>query len=135
MEAVLFELTDNSAKRLYHPVTGFNLMQPQAYQIAMYWNKQEQFIFDIVLFTLTAIQMATIFALKAKAVTSGEGAIFAGINVILFMAMIPYAKWVWKITSYQKAFLQVVKHELTIIGLIAIGVLLTILTSKLKGLF
>jgi predicted DNA-binding protein with PD1-like motif len=28
MEVVLFELTDNTAKRVYDPITGFHLMQP-----------------------------------------------------------------------------------------------------------
>ncbi|NOY69702.1 MAG: DNA-binding protein [Deltaproteobacteria bacterium] len=30
MEAVLFELTDNPAKRVFDPVTGFKLLQPDA---------------------------------------------------------------------------------------------------------
>jgi len=98
----------------------------------MYWNKQEQVIFNIVLFILILLQITTIFILKNIETTVEYDIILVGINIILFMVTIPYAKWVWKTTSYRKAFLQVAKHELIILSVSAIGVLLAMLITKLK---
>lgn len=99
----------------------------------MYWDKQEQFVFDIILFILVGFQISTFFILKTYETNLQNGIILVGLNLMLLLAMIPYAKWVWKTESYQKAFLQVVKHELILLGLSATGVLLAILTIKMKG--
>ena len=99
----------------------------------MYWNKQEQFIFDILLFILVVFQISTVFMLKSEETDLRNGIVLVGLNVMFLAAMIPYAKWVWKSASYQKALLQVAKHELIILGLSAIGVLLALLTIRMKG--
>jgi len=99
----------------------------------MYWPKQEQFVFDIILFILVLFQMSTFFMLNTGEVNFQNGIMLVGVNLMFFAAMIPYAKWVWQTASYQKAFLQVVKHELFILGLSATCILLAILTIKMKG--
>jgi hypothetical protein len=99
----------------------------------MYWNKQEQFIFDIVLFILVVFQISTVSMLKSEETDFRNGIVLVGLNVMLFAAMIPYAKWVWKSASYQKTLLQVARHELIILGLSVLGVLLALLTIRMKS--
>ncbi len=98
----------------------------------MYWSKQEQVVFDIILFILVVFQVSTVM-LNIGEITFLNGAILVGVNLILLAPMVPYAKWVWKSTSYRKAALQVVKHELIILALGAIAILLSIITLKMKG--
>ena len=74
----------------------------------MYWNKQEQFVFDIVLLVLVAFQVFTVFILKAGSANLQYGLVLAGLNVLLFAAMMPYAKWVWKTPSYRRAIFYIV---------------------------
>ena len=99
----------------------------------MYWNKQEKVAFDIILLILVVFQISTFFMLKSVETTFQNSIILVSLNVMLFVAMIPYAKWVWKTASYHKAFLQVAKHELIILGLSATGLFLAILTIRMKG--
>lgn len=99
----------------------------------MYWEKQEQFVFDIILFILVFFQLATFFMMHTGKINFGSGMFFVGLNFVLLMAMIPYAKWDWKTVSYKKAFLQLIKHELIILGLSAVGIVLAILTIRMKG--
>jgi len=96
----------------------------------MYWNKQEQVVFNIILFILVVFQISTFFMLKSAETAFRDSIILVSLNVMLFLAMIPYAKWVWKTPSYYKAFLQVAKRELIILGLSAVGLFLAILTIR-----
>ncbi len=98
----------------------------------MYWNKQEQFVFDIILFILVVFQTISFFILKTETNALHSGIFLAGINVLLFAGMIPFAKWVWKTTSYRKAFLLVAKHEAILLGLTIVGILLAILLTDMK---
>ena len=99
----------------------------------MYWNKQEEIIFDIVLCILVVFQVATFFELKSGGDSLQYGIILIGLNLLFLAAMILYAKWVWKSASYQKALLQVAKRELIILGLSAIGTLLVLMTIQKKS--
>jgi len=99
----------------------------------MYWNKQEEVIFNIVLFILVVFQVATFFELKSGGDSIQCGLILVGLNLLFLAAMILYAKWVWKSASYQKALLQVAKRELIILGLGVIGTRLVFMTIKMKS--
>jgi hypothetical protein len=83
----------------------------------MYCSKQEEFIFDIILFILVVFQVVTFFTVKSGEYSLRFAMILICINVVLLSAMIPYAKWVWKTPSYNNAFLTVAKHELLFLGL------------------
>lgn len=96
----------------------------------MYWTKQEQFLFDIILFILVVCQMSTFFILIKDGHDIQNGIILVSLNLILLAAMIPYARWVWKTSSYQRAFLLVAKHEVLLLSLSAAVALLAILTIK-----
>ncbi len=98
----------------------------------MFWNKQEEIIFDIILFILVIFQALTFFALKSDIEAPQYSLIITGFNLLFFLAMIPYAKWVWKSSSYQKAFLQLLKHETILLGLVAIGILLAMVFDSMK---
>jgi len=96
----------------------------------MYWTKQEHIVFDIILFILVIFQLYSFFALNTDETNFQNAFILVGVNLILLAMMIPYAKWLLKTTSYQKAFLHVVKHELFILGLSATCIFLAILTIQ-----
>ena len=96
----------------------------------MYWSKQEQVVFDIILFILVVFQLSTFFMLKTDETNFQNAFILVGVNLMLLAMMIPYAKWLLKTTSYQKAFLHVVKHELFILGLSATCIFLALLTIQ-----
>ena len=96
----------------------------------MYWSKQEQFIFDVILLVPVAFQIATVSLYVGNLLENGI--LLVGINLILLIAMIPYAKWVWKIPTFQKAFLQVVKREMIMLGVIGLGILLAMLMRRMK---
>ncbi|MGD0884897.1 MAG: hypothetical protein ABSA46_08500 [Thermodesulfovibrionales bacterium] len=100
--------------------------------ILMYWCKQEQYVFVVILFFLVVFQISTFFIIKNET-NFQDGIILVGLNLILLLMMIPYAKWVWKAASYQKAFLQVVGLELILLGISAAVILLAILTIEMKG--
>jgi len=95
----------------------------------MHWNKQEQFIFDIVLVVLVVFQIFSFFMLMTQANALHDAVFLVGINVLLFLAMIPYAKWVWKTPSYRKAFLQLARHEFFLLGLIIVGIIVAMLLT------
>jgi hypothetical protein len=98
----------------------------------MYWNKQEEVIFDIVLFILVVFQILTFFVLKSGVDSPQYGIILVSLNLLLMAAIVPYAKWVWKTVSYKKAFLQVAKHELVILVLIVLGIIVALLFNNMK---
>jgi len=91
----------------------------------MYWHKQEQVAFEIILFILVTFQIATFFTLKNYKTTLPNGIFLVGLNCVFFIAMIPYAKWVWKTTSHQKALFLVTKHEIIFLGLNVAIIILT----------
>ena len=96
----------------------------------MYWGKQEQFLFDIILFILVVFQASTFFMLKTQEMALQNSIFLVGLNFLLFFAMIPYAKWVWKTASYQKPFLQVSKHEIVLLVMGVAGILLGMFMKK-----
>lgn len=96
----------------------------------MYWNKQEQFVFDIVLLVLVAFQTFTFFILKAGEASLQYGLVLAGLNGCLFAGMIPYAKWVWKTPSYRRAIPYVPIHEIILLGLVVGGLFLAMLLAR-----
>jgi hypothetical protein len=98
----------------------------------MYWNKQEEVIFDIVLFILVVFQILTFFELKAGGDLLQYSIILVGLNLLFFLAMVLYAKWVWKMTSFQKAFVRVAKHESFILGVMGLGIILALLLKNMK---
>lgn len=100
--------------------------------IVMYWNKQEQFVFDIVLFIVVVFQILTFFEVKSGGDFLQSGIILVGLNLLFLAAMIPYAKWVWKTPSYKKAFLQVAKHEFFILGLSVLGIIVAMLLNSIR---
>ena len=81
---------------------------------------------------LVFLQISSFFMLKTQATTLLTGMFIVGLNLVLFMAMIPYAKWVWKLPSYQRALLQVAKHELILLGLSVVATLLAMLMTKMR---
>lgn len=95
----------------------------------MHWNKQEQFIFDIVLFVLVVFQIFSLFMLLTQSNAAQDIVFLVGINALLFVTMIPYAKWVWKTPSYQQAFLQLARHEFFLLGLIIVGIIVAMLVT------
>jgi len=98
----------------------------------MYWNKQEEVIFDIILFILVVFQVLTFFAVKSGGDSLQFGIILVGLNLLFLAAMIPYAKWVWKTASYKTAFLQVAKHEFFILGLSVLGIIVAMLLNSIR---
>ena len=96
--------------------------------IVMYWSKQEQLAFDIML--LVGFQIATVSLYAQNSLNNGI--LLVATNVFLVVAIVPYAKWVWKISTYQKGFLQVIKHEIILMGLILLGILLAMLMRRMK---
>src|SRR4030042_1441059 len=99
----------------------------------MYLNKQEEVIFDIVLFIVVVFQVLTFFALKSGVDSPQYGIILLGLNSLFLAAMIPYAKWVWKTPSYKKAFLKVAKHELFLLGLSVLAIIVATLMNGIKS--
>lgn len=99
----------------------------------MYWSKQEEVIFDIILFILAVFQLSSFFMINTGDINLLNDIILVGVNLMLLAAMIPYAKWVWKTASYQKAFFQVLKHELFMLSLSVTCIVLAIITIKMKG--
>ena len=101
----------------------------------MYWSKQEQFIFDVILFVLVIFQISTFFMLKTEETNLRNVIILVGLNFLLFVAMIPYARWVWKLASYRQGFLRLVKHEMLLLGLFAAAIFLPIASNcaRLSG--
>jgi len=95
----------------------------------MHWSKQENIIFDIILFLIVFFQFITVFVLSGDS-DNQTGLFLVGLNFIFFTALIPYAKWVWKTASYWKAFLQVAKHELYILGLSIPCLILAIIVNR-----
>lgn len=85
----------------------------------MYWSKQEQLIFDAILFVLVIFQIATFFIVKTAETHLQSAALLVGLNLLFFGAMIPYARWVWKFTSYRRALFRLLKHEMSLLGVIA----------------
>lgn len=98
----------------------------------MYWNKQEQFVFDIILLILVVFQVLTFFAMISRTDTPQFTLFLVGLNLLFFVAMIPYAKWVWKTPSYHKAFLQLAKHELLLLGLSILVIIVVMLLNSIK---
>jgi len=98
--------------------------------IVMYWSKQEQLAFDIILLLLVGFQIATVSLYAQNSLNNGI--LLVATNVFLVVAIVPYAKWVWKISTYQKGFLQVIKHEIILMGLILLGILLAMLMRRMK---
>lgn len=96
----------------------------------MYWNKQEQFIFDIILFILVVLQVSTFLVLKSGMEIPQYSLILMSLNVLFFLGMIPYAKWVWRTSTYLKAFLQLAKHEVILLVLVVLVILFTVLLNS-----
>jgi hypothetical protein len=82
----------------------------------MYWKNQENIIFDIVLFVVIVFQVATVYVVKTDSNISQYLIIIICLNLLFFALMVLYAKWVWKMISYQKALLKVIKHEFIILA-------------------
>ena len=98
----------------------------------MYWNKQEEFIFDIILFILVVFQVLTFFSVKSGQDSPQFSIILMSLNLLFLAAMIPYAKWVWKMPSHTKAFLKVAKHELLLLSLSVLAIIVAILMNGMK---
>ena len=94
------------------------------------WSKQEQFVFDVILFILVVFQVSTFFMLKTQEMALQNRIFLVGLNFLLFFAMIPYAKWVWKTASYQKALLQFAKHEIALLVIGLVGILMGMFMKK-----
>ncbi len=92
----------------------------------MYWSKQEQFIFDVILFVLVIFQISTFFMLRTEETNLRYAILLVGVNLFLFIAMIPYARWVWKFTSYRPGLFRLVKHEIILLGVIAAAIFLAL---------
>lgn len=76
-----------------------------------------------MLFVLVVFQIGTFLNLSAG--ISVPGVFFVGLNVLLFMLMVPYAKWVWRTDSHGAALLHVAKHEIILLSLTILGIILT----------
>jgi hypothetical protein len=98
----------------------------------MYWKNQEKIVFDIVLFLLMLFQATTIFVVKSGSDIPEDFAILLALNLFFLAGMISYAKWVWKTSSYQKAFFQVLKHESIVLGASAFVAILVIFIEIIK---
>jgi hypothetical protein len=99
----------------------------------MYWKKQEQWVFDLVLFIVVGIQVVTVLRFTLDPMDLHHGLTLAGVNVLVFAAMIPYVRWTWSAPSYRRALLRVVTHELAILSLVAAGTLLALLVGHARG--
>lgn len=87
----------------------------------MYWKKQEQWVFDLVLFIVVGLQVVTVLRFTVDPMELHHGLILAGVNVLVFAAMIPYARWTRRLSSHRRALLRVVTPELAILSLVAAG--------------
>ena len=97
----------------------------------MYWRKQEQFIFDVILFVVLLFQAFTFFILKTEELSLQKNVFLVMFNFLLLFAMILYAKWLWKTASYKKAFVQVAKHEIVLLLIVVAGILFGMFMRKL----
>ena len=96
----------------------------------MYSKKQEQYVFNLILFFLVILQIYSFIIIIEDSLQTGI--ILLGINLLFFAAMIPYARWVWKLTSYRKAVGKVAKHEIIILGLSGAVILLLMLITRMR---
>ncbi len=85
----------------------------------MWHKKQEIYIFNITLFILVIFQFMTIGTFY---VNVAAGIILTVINLLLFILMIPYAKWVWKTSYNDQALKQVLKQEAIILSYFAVSI-------------
>jgi len=76
------------------------------------------------------LQMLTFLELESGTSGLQFGFILVGLNLLLFIAMIPYAGWVWKTSSYKKALMQLVKHELILLVLFVLVIFLVIIITS-----
>lgn len=92
----------------------------------MYWKFQEEIAFKIVLFVVFVVQVASV----VEVWTAQHSAVLyalalLGANILLFWAMIKYAKWVWTYIHTRDAVRLIVKYEavivVTIVGLVLIA--------------
>ena len=78
----------------------------------MYWSKEEQFVFALVFLIVFFLQFSSTIALKAEPYPVDKSVIVLIVtNIILFVGMIPYAKWVWKGVTWLRTFLIVILFE------------------------
>lgn len=98
----------------------------------MYWRKQEEIVFDIVLFLLALFQAFTVIMIAIGATGLRGGMVLVGLNALLAGAMIPYARWVWKTSSYRKAFLNFIKREAISLFIIGIAIIAATLVARTK---
>lgn len=96
----------------------------------MYWKKQEQYVFNLILFVLVFFQFTTVTIIKETDLQTGI--ILVGVNLLFFVAMIPYARWVWKLGSYRKSLVKVCKHEIILVSLSGAVVFLLMLMTRIK---
>jgi len=96
---------------------------PQKCKKIMYWKIQEGIVFGSVVFLVFAIQAASIFLLKDSTINLWS-ALLVVINILIFLGVILYAKWLWKKINYLQAFIKVVKLEsMMLLVILFIGVL------------
>jgi hypothetical protein len=90
----------------------------------MWHEKQEIYIFNIILFIFVIFQFMTIGTFF---VNVAGGITLTVINLLLFILMIPYAKWVWKTSYNGQALKQVLKQEAIILSYFAVSIVIMFL--------
>ncbi len=78
----------------------------------MYWSKQEQLVFSIVFLIVFVFQVSSIIILRGPRYPVEKwNIVLIPLNILIFLGMIPYAKWVWKGLTWFRAFLIVILFE------------------------
>jgi len=90
----------------------------------MYWSIQEKVIFSIVFFVVFCVQITTVLIFRDIS-SIAQYVLIIGFNLLAFLGMIYYAKWVWKLKVFLTALKKVIVYEVVFI-LLSIAFLIVI---------
>jgi len=96
----------------------------------MYWNQQEKVVFGLIFFLVSCIQIVIVYTFIKELHTEISGFFVIGVNLILFIGMLYYAKWVWKLKTVISAFKKVVIYEVIVV----LFFILLIIKLRLDGI-
>ena len=91
----------------------------------MYWSTQEKVVFGIVFLIVFVFQISSIIILKSpRCPVERWDILLIPLNVLIFLAMVAYAKWVWGKKTWFQAFLKVILYEIILITLVALPLII-----------
>jgi len=97
----------------------------------MYWSIQEKVIFSIVFFVVFCVQVTTVLIFRDIS-SATQYVLILGFNLFVFLGMIYYAKWVWKLKAFLTALKKVIIYEVIFI-LFSIAFLIVIKLQLIKS--